>query len=54
MKTIAEVNKKTKSGKAVVVDADETVKIVKNDGAPEVVRATGERPSLPRGYTFSI
>lgn len=54
MKTNAEINKKTKSDKAVVVDAGETVTTARNAGAPEVVAATGVRLTPPRGYMFSI
>ncbi len=54
MKTDAEINKKTKSEEAVVVDARETVRDARHAGAPEVVAATGERLTPPQGYMFSI
>ncbi len=54
MKTMAEVNEKVESGKAVAVNAKENVKIVKDEGVLEVQRVTGERSAPPRGYTFCI
>jgi len=60
MKTVAEINEKIASGRAVVVDAEEMVKIVKEEGAKkaaervDVVTTGTFGPMCSTGATFSM
>ncbi len=60
MKTVAEINEKIKSGKAVVVDADEMVTIVREEGAAkaadrvDVVTTGTFGPMCSTGAFFNI